>query len=52
MPIRTLGKAMFPRQQAWQRERRVKTILIVIGVSLVFAAVVCVVMFTSNSRTH
>ncbi len=52
MPIRTLGKALFPRQQAWQRERKIKHILVAIAVAMVFAAAAALVMFSSNSRTH
>jgi hypothetical protein len=52
MPIRTLGKALFPRQQAWQRERKIKHILVAISVAIVFAAVAAAIMFASNSRPH
>ena len=52
MPIRTLGKAMFPRQQPWKRERTIWHLLIAIAVAIVFAAIVVGVMFMSNTRTH
>lgn len=52
MPIRILGKALFPRQQAWQRERKIKHILVAIAVASLFAATAAFVMFTSNARTH
>lgn len=52
MPIRILGKAIFPSLPAWQRERKIKHILVAIGVAFVFAAVVGGVMFASNARTH
>jgi uncharacterized membrane protein len=52
MPIRTLGKALFPHQQSWQRERKIKHILVAIAVASLFAAVAAVVMFSSNARTH
>ena len=52
MPIRILGKVIFPRQPAWQRERYIKHILVAIAVSIVLAAVAAAVMFTSNARTH
>jgi hypothetical protein len=50
MPIRTLGRVLFPRQQAWQRERFVKHVLIALAVAVIFAAIVAGMMFLINSR--
>lgn len=52
MPIRILGKVIFPSLPAWQRERKIKHLLVAIAVAAVFAAIVVAVMFSSNARTH
>ena len=50
MPINQLGKFLFPRLQPWQRERRIKTFIVVFLVAVAFAVIVGGVMFLRNSR--
>ena len=50
MPLKHLGKVLFPRLQPWQRERRIKTFIVVLVVSVVFAAIVGGVILLRHSR--
>ena len=48
MPMQTLGRILFPRLQPWQQKRQAKTVVTVLVVAVVFAAVVGVIIFMSN----
>jgi flagellar basal body-associated protein FliL len=50
MPIKFLGKVLFPRLAPWQRKKQTKTILLVVLVALIFAAVIVAIMLFQNSR--
>jgi nitrate reductase NapE component len=50
MPIDQLGKLLFPRLQPWQRERKVKTIIVVVVFALIAAGMIGGFMFLRNSR--
>ena len=45
-----IEKIFFPNQQPWQRKRNLKTFLIVIAVTITFAAIFGAVMYLRNSR--
>ena len=50
MPVDYFGKMLFPRLQPWQRRRQIKTMLMVLIVAVIFAAVVAGFMLLRNSR--
>jgi len=50
MPIKFLGKVLFPRLPEWQRRRQTKSLLVAIAVALLFTAVVVGFMFFQNNR--
>jgi hypothetical protein len=50
MPIKFLGKVLFPRQAPWQRRQKTKIMLLVILAAIFFAAIVVGIMLLQNSR--
>ncbi|HEY5345574.1 MAG TPA: hypothetical protein VIK62_04445 [Verrucomicrobiae bacterium] len=50
MPLKFLGKVLFPRQAAWQQKKQTKIILWVILIAVLFAAGVVAIMLFQNSR--
>jgi hypothetical protein len=50
MPLNFLGKVLFPRLAPWQQKRQLKTMLAVIVVAVVFAAIVGVIIYFTNAK--
>jgi hypothetical protein len=50
MPMRILGKVLFPRLQPWQQRRQAKTVVTVLVVALIFGALVAGIIFLSNTH--
>jgi flagellar basal body-associated protein FliL len=50
VPLKILGKVLFPREAEWQRKKQIGIILWVILTALVFAVAVAAVMMLQNSR--
>ena len=50
MPMQILGRVLFPRLQPWQQRRQAKTVVTVLLVGVVFAAIVGGIMFLSNAK--
>ena len=50
MPMKFLGKVMFPHLAPWQRTRQAKIMVWVIVTTVVLAAVIVVIMFFQNGR--
>lgn len=49
-PMNQLEKLLFPHLQPWQRKRNLKTILFVLAISIIFAAIIGAMMYFRNSR--
>lgn len=52
MPFTILGKLLFPRLQPWERKRKAKQIIAVVGAALIGAAVIGVMLYKQNSIRH
>lgn len=50
MPMKYLGRVLFPRMEPWLRERKIKIIIVVLVVAVGFAAIVGGLILFSNSR--
>jgi len=50
MPMKFLGKVLFPHLAPWQRTRQAKIMVLVVLITMVLAAVIVVVMFLQNDR--
>ena len=50
MPMKFLGKLMFPKLAPWQRTRQAKIMVWVILAAVVFAVVVVAIMLLQNTR--
>ena len=50
MPLKFLGKLMFPRLAPWQRKKQTRIMLWVILIAAIFGATVVLVMFFVNSK--
>ena len=50
MPMKFLGKVLFPRLAPWQRKRQTKIIMVAILTAVIFAALVVVIMLFENSQ--
>ncbi len=50
MPIRYIGKALFPHEEQWQQRRRLKVTFYTLIISVLFAAAVTGIMFWLNSK--
>jgi hypothetical protein len=48
MTIEILGRVLFPRLQPWQQRRQAKTVVTVLIVAVVFAAIVGAIIFWTN----
>lgn len=49
--MQTLGKVLFPRLQPWQQRRQAKTVVTVLIVAVVFAAVVAGIIYLTNTHS-
>ena len=52
MPMQILGKVLFPRLQPWQQRRQAKTVVTVIVVAIVFAALVGGIIYMANAHAR
>ena len=52
MPMKFIGKVLFPRLQPWQRQRQLKTMLFVTCGALLFATLIAGVIIYTNHRPH
>jgi hypothetical protein len=50
MPLNFLGKLIFPKLAPWQRQKQTKIILLVVGISVLFAAIVGAIILLQNNR--
>jgi hypothetical protein len=50
MPIKFLGKVLFPHLAPWQRTRQAKIMVAVILITVVLAAIIVAIMFFQNGR--
>ena len=50
MPMKFLGKILFPHLAPWQRARQAKIMVWVVFITMVLAVVIVAVMFFQNSR--
>ena len=50
MPIKFLGKVLFPQLAPWQRVRQAKIMIWVTLITIVLVAVIVAIMFFQNSR--
>jgi hypothetical protein len=49
MPIKLLGKILFPRKQSWQREREARVLVVAAVIAITFSGFVGAVMLWRNS---
>lgn len=52
MPIDTLGKLFFPRQQRWQRRRKVQTILLTLALGIFASGIFVAFAVWEGSKMH
>ena len=52
MPFELLGKMLFPRQQPWERQRKVKVMVGVLFSALVCAGCVGAMIYKQNFAHH
>jgi hypothetical protein len=50
MPMKFLGRVLFPHLAPWQRKKQVRIMVWVILTAVVFAAVVAVIMLFQNAK--
>ena len=50
MPLKLLGKVLFPHEAEWQRKKQTKIILWVVLTAVIFAVAVAAIMLFQNSR--
>jgi hypothetical protein len=50
MPMSLLGKLLFPRLPVWERRRRVRMIIAVWAVAVLFAAIVGALIYFQNTH--
>ena len=50
MPMKFLGKILFPRSASWQQRRSVKILLAVILTAIIFALIVGALIFYANTK--
>ncbi len=50
MPLKFLGKVLFPRQAAWQQKKQTKIILWVILAAVIFGVCVAAALLFQNSK--
>ena len=50
MPLKLLGKVLFPNEAEWQRKKQTRIILWVILTAVIFAVAVAAIMLVQNSR--
>lgn len=52
MPIDTLGKLFFPRQQRWQRRRTINTILLTLALAIITSGIFAAFAVWGGSKLH
>ena len=52
MSMQNLGKILFPRLQPWQQRRQAQTLVTVVVVALIFAAIVGAIIYLTNAHTR
>jgi hypothetical protein len=50
MPMKIMGKILFPRLPAWQQHRGAKTVFAVIMTAVIFAAIVGAMIYYGNTK--
>ncbi len=50
MPIKLLGKLLFPHLPAWQQRRRATTVVVVTLTAIFFAAILGAMIFWLNTK--
>jgi len=50
MPMKFIGRILFPRSAPWQQKKQLKIMLMVILTTLFFAAAVTAIMIFQNSK--
>lgn len=50
MPMKLLGKILFPHLAPWQRKRQIKIMVWAILTAVIFAAIVVAIMLLQNSK--
>jgi hypothetical protein len=51
MPLKYLGKLLFPRQPEWQRRHQMNLLVVATVVAIVLAGLIVAVMFLLNRRS-